>query len=309
MAILPGAATYPSHAFDVGRSVTGPGAEGLEESSGSWLALAVHTESSDVLTRLVYHDRLAAARFLEGAGLPGSEVLYPTREYTSSSAETDVDPATHASRYDEADHSRETEDGAALMTQSKLDARAASRRVLVHLDLEPVSEEGHGPGRDLDAPDAPGTEIRLETGQVLGPSAGLVMTLALLDARTTGDLTGGNTIAATGEVSPTGAVWGVGGVAAKAELAAIEGADLLLVAEHDREEAEAALARLGKDVKVAAVHTVEDAVHEVCQLPRETSELPVCEAAKERAETSDLKRLTKALKRSREAREAAAGDG
>jgi len=62
--------------------------------------------------------------------------------------------------------------------------------------------------------DIPGS-ISLNTANIGGPSAGLAMTLTLIDALSKGSLTGGHVIATTGTIDPEGNVGDVGGVAEK----------------------------------------------------------------------------------------------
>jgi len=57
--------------------------------------------------------------------------------------------------------------------------------------------------------------VTIDTGNIQGPSAGLAMTLAVIDELTPGDLTGGKKIAVTGTIEPDGSVGQVGGVAQK----------------------------------------------------------------------------------------------
>ena len=57
--------------------------------------------------------------------------------------------------------------------------------------------------------------ISLNTANIGGPSAGLAMTLTLIDALSKGSLTGGHVIATTGTIDPQGNVGDVGGVAEK----------------------------------------------------------------------------------------------
>lgn len=57
--------------------------------------------------------------------------------------------------------------------------------------------------------------ITIDTADIGGPSAGLAMTLGILNTLSGGHLTGGRVVAATGTVSATGAVGDVGGVAQK----------------------------------------------------------------------------------------------
>lgn len=62
--------------------------------------------------------------------------------------------------------------------------------------------------------DLPG-KISVNTANIGGPSAGLAMTLAIIDTLSSGSLTGGHVIATTGTISPNGAVGAVGGVREK----------------------------------------------------------------------------------------------
>jgi len=57
--------------------------------------------------------------------------------------------------------------------------------------------------------------ITLDTANIGGPSAGLAMTLTLIDALSKGSMTGGHVIATTGTIDPQGNVGDVGGVAEK----------------------------------------------------------------------------------------------
>lgn len=58
-------------------------------------------------------------------------------------------------------------------------------------------------------------KISVDTANIGGPSAGLAMTLTLIDQLSRGSLTGHHVIAATGTIDPSGAVGDVGGVAEK----------------------------------------------------------------------------------------------
>ncbi|MGH9019728.1 MAG: PDZ domain-containing protein, partial [Acidimicrobiales bacterium] len=55
--------------------------------------------------------------------------------------------------------------------------------------------------------------ITINTRDIGGPSAGLAMTLTLIDRLSSGSLTGGHVVAATGTIAPDGSVGDVGGVA------------------------------------------------------------------------------------------------
>lgn len=71
--------------------------------------------------------------------------------------------------------------------------------------------------------------ITLRTTSIGGPSAGLAMTLGILDTLSGSDLTGGHTIAATGTIAPTGAVGAVGGVPEKTVAVERAGATVFFV--------------------------------------------------------------------------------
>lgn len=72
-------------------------------------------------------------------------------------------------------------------------------------------------------------DVDIESGAFSGPSAGLAFTLAIIDALTPGELTGGGTVAVTGSIAVDGSVGSVGGVAQKATAADRAGADLFVV--------------------------------------------------------------------------------
>lgn len=71
--------------------------------------------------------------------------------------------------------------------------------------------------------------LAIDTGKVGGPSAGLLMTLATIDALSPGDLTAGLRIAGTGTIDQDGRVGQISGVSLKAAAAARTGAQWFLV--------------------------------------------------------------------------------
>lgn len=80
-------------------------------------------------------------------------------------------------------------------------------------------------------------DIRINTGKVGGPSAGLAFTLAILDRLTPGDLLGDKRVAVTGTIELDGSVGPVGGVQHKARAAIKEGAKLFIVPPDELAEA------------------------------------------------------------------------
>jgi len=76
-------------------------------------------------------------------------------------------------------------------------------------------------------------EVRIESGDVGGPSAGLMWALGLYDLLTPGDLTGGRTIAGTGQIGLDGTVYPIGGIEEKVAAAEHAGASVFLVPQGD----------------------------------------------------------------------------
>ena len=77
-------------------------------------------------------------------------------------------------------------------------------------------------------------EIEIASGDVGGPSAGLMFALGLYDTLTPGDLTGGRTIAGTGTIDLEGEVGGIGGIVDKVVGAERAGASVFLVPAENR---------------------------------------------------------------------------
>jgi PDZ domain-containing protein len=82
--------------------------------------------------------------------------------------------------------------------------------------------------------------IRIESGDLGGPSAGLMWALGMDDLLTPGDLTGGKVIAGTGTIDLAGKVGPIGGIGDKVVAAQSVGADVFLVPKDDLKGAQAA---------------------------------------------------------------------
>ena len=106
--------------------------------------------------------------------------------------------------------------------------------------------------------DVPGdsVEVDFKTGDIAGPSAGLMFSLALYDRLTPDDLTNGRKIAGTGEIYCGGAVGPIGGIEEKVAGAEREGAEIFLAPELNYEAARDAAG----DIEVVAIGTFSDAV-------------------------------------------------
>ncbi len=83
-------------------------------------------------------------------------------------------------------------------------------------------------------------EVRIQSGAIGGPSAGLAWALALYDLLTPGDLTGGRTIASTGQLGIDGTVYPIGGAGDKVVAAENAGATVLMLPSSNVEDARAA---------------------------------------------------------------------
>jgi len=112
--------------------------------------------------------------------------------------------------------------------------------------------------------------VEIDTEDVGGPSAGLALTLGILDRLTPGSITGGRDIAVTGEIGPDGQVVQVGGVAQKAAAARAAGVALILV---PAEEAAEARAHAGS-VPVVGVATLDEALRALDDLGGNALDLP-----------------------------------
>jgi Lon-like protease len=106
--------------------------------------------------------------------------------------------------------------------------------------------------------------VKIESGDVGGPSAGLAFTLALLDELTPGDLTGGAKVAVTGEISLNGNVGAIGGLRQKTVAVQRAGATVFLVPASEVKEAEDQAA--GSKLKIIGVETLDDALKALADL-------------------------------------------
>ena len=74
-----------------------------------------------------------------------------------------------------------------------------------------------------------GGDIKISLGDIGGPSAGLMFTLAVIDKLTPGELNGGRFVAGTGTMDPEGTVGPIGGIPFKLMAARAAGATTFLV--------------------------------------------------------------------------------
>ncbi|HMT24520.1 MAG TPA: PDZ domain-containing protein [Microthrixaceae bacterium] len=104
-------------------------------------------------------------------------------------------------------------------------------------------------------------KVELDSGNVIGPSAGLAWTLGIVDRLTPGDLTDGRRVAVTGTIDSAGNVGPIGGIAQKAEGAKQAGATVFLYPAATPKAEVARVRRIANgDLDLHAVATVDDAL-------------------------------------------------
>jgi Lon-like protease len=102
--------------------------------------------------------------------------------------------------------------------------------------------------------------VRVDSGRIGGPSAGLMMALTVYDkVDATVDLAAGRTIAGTGTLSPAGRVGPIGGITQKVAAAQRSGVDVFVSPAAQLEVARAAL-EPGTDLVIIGVATFDEAV-------------------------------------------------
>ncbi len=113
--------------------------------------------------------------------------------------------------------------------------------------------------------------VDVESDSVGGPSAGMMFSLAILDAVTDGDLTRGYFVAGTGTISIDGSIGPIGGAAEKAVAAEEAGAQVFLAPAENVD----AVHRAARAMQVVPVTRFADAVHALCELPPRPGVSPI----------------------------------
>jgi PDZ domain-containing protein len=99
--------------------------------------------------------------------------------------------------------------------------------------------------------------IEIRAGDVGGPSAGMMHTIAIIDALTEGELTHGKVIAGTGTIDMEGNVGSIGGIRQKVVAAEAAGADYILVPQGNYESA---LTAERDAIEIVPVATLSEAI-------------------------------------------------
>ncbi|WP_083673542.1 PDZ domain-containing protein [Serinicoccus sp. CUA-874] len=151
-----------------------------------------------------------------------------------------------------------------LQVPTRLDEE--SGRTIVGVYLAPVYDNPY--------------DVTIDAGNVGGPSAGLMFSLAVYDEITPGPLTGGRSIAGTGTITGAGGVGGIGGITQKMYAAREAGAEVFLAPSDNCGEVAEADPR---GLTVVPVTTFDDALSVLDEVsaaePSELGELglPTCE--------------------------------
>ena len=181
-----------------------------------------------------------------GAGCPAEGRLFPGDLIVRIDGET-VDSQDEASRLIDAVPAEESIDLRIDTDGEKHDVRLTRGRC-----------PGAGrPAVGVVLIDAFPFEIAIESGDVGGPSAGLMWAIGLYDLLTPGDLTDGRTIAGTGAIDLEGNVGPIGGIRDKVIAAREADADVLLVPRANVKELRGV--DLG-DLRMIPVTTFDDAI-------------------------------------------------
>ncbi|ADL12527.1 YlbL family protein [Acetohalobium arabaticum] len=99
-------------------------------------------------------------------------------------------------------------------------------------------------------------EIKVDAGEIGGPSAGMMFTLEILNQLTAADLTHGYDIAGTGTITLDGKVGEISGIKQKILAAEKEGVDIFLAPDKNYEAAK----ETATEVKVVAIEDIQAAV-------------------------------------------------
>ncbi len=138
--------------------------------------------------------------------------------------------------------------GPVALTLKRTKVNVGGQFVYVNVGIEPQDQVNY----------AYPFPISINVTNIGGPSAGLAMTLGVIDALGSGSLTGGHTVAATGTMDAFGNVGDVGGVAQKTVAVENAGATIFLV---PPQEYRAAMSKDRPGLRVYPVSTLDQALH------------------------------------------------
>lgn len=129
-------------------------------------------------------------------------------------------------------------EGAAVGDRVEVVVLRAGEEVPLTVDLIPSPDDAGRPLLGIVARTR--YPITIETGNIGGPSAGMMYTLALIDLLGPGDLTRGRIVAGTGTIEKGGRVGSIGGIRQKVVAAEAAGAEIMFVPAANFDEANTA---------------------------------------------------------------------
>ena len=181
------------------------------------------------------------------AGSPADGVLRPGDIITS----VDGQPVTTAPKLTELIRAKPA--GSPLVIGYTRDGTAATATIAA------VVKNGDPPriGVEIESQQPHPFEIKIDLGEIGGPSAGLMFALGIVDKLEPEDLTGGKVIAGTGTIDDEGRVGPIGGIAQKLVGAKEVGAHVFLVPADNCAEA---LSNAQPDLPLLKVATLDDAL-------------------------------------------------
>ncbi|ROO83145.1 PDZ domain-containing protein [Actinocorallia herbida] len=116
-------------------------------------------------------------------------------------------------------------------------------------------------------------DVKMNVGEIGGPSAGLMFSLAIYDMLTPGSLTGGKFIAGTGTITADGQVGAIGGIQQKMIAARDAGATDFLVPAGNCDEAKSAAP---DGLRLIKAETMGSAVESLQAIQSGKTQLPAC---------------------------------
>ena len=149
-------------------------------------------------------------------------------------------------------------------THTALTLTVSAARHIRHVRITPgrVSDVKH-PAIGVSAVRTFPFPLTISSGDIGGPSAGLMWTLGLIEVLTPGDLTRGLQIAGTGQIFPNGRVGAIGGIEQKVVSAERAGATVFFA---PRSDAARALS-VANRIRVVPVRSYEDALRFLRRYP------------------------------------------
>jgi len=118
--------------------------------------------------------------------------------------------------------------------------------------------------------------VKIQIDDIGGPSAGTMFALGIIDKLTPGNLTGGQQIAGTGEISPDGTVSPIGGIAEKMIGARHAGARWFLAPAENCTEVVGHVPAGLRVVRISTLHAARQAVEAIARGGTAASSLPTC---------------------------------